>query len=131
MEAGQRERVPGIQIRLRHDKKKAEIYQKAYEASQNDAERLCPGHSFTLGPGIETLGIDLKARMEDLTRNIEQSQREVEPIQDWIRQLPYGADRARKLAQDASGRVEKYIEAYMDQRRGVALALAAVHSVGG
>ena len=44
------------------DQSKAErevrVYQAAYDAALTDARRLCPGRSFRLGPGTQTLERD-------------------------------------------------------------------------
>jgi len=126
LQAGERERVPGIQIRLRHAEKQATVYQKAHEAARLDAERLCPGRFFTVGPGVATKGLDLKERMDNLTCYVEESQREVKLIREWMAQLPDSAHQARQVAQDAVDGKEQYIEICMEQSRGVAIALEKV-----
>ncbi|RDL42174.1 uncharacterized protein BP5553_02153 [Venustampulla echinocandica] len=130
VQAGERDGVPGIQIRLRHAEKQVAVYQKAHEASRLDAERLCPGRSFAVGRGVEALGFDLKKRMEYLTRYIEQSQQEVRLMREWMAQLPECAHRARQAAQRAVDGMEQYIETFMEQSRGVALALEKSYAEG-
>jgi hypothetical protein len=123
MEAGERETVPGIEFKLRHAEKQVLVYREAYKASRSDAERLCPGRSFPLGPGVKARGLDLEARKEELTKNIEEAQWRSKAIQGWMNQLPNGANGARAQAQSALDREEEYIEVCMKQNRGVAQAL--------
>jgi hypothetical protein len=126
MQAGERESVPGIQIRLRHAEMQAAVYQKAHKAARLDAERLCPGRLFTVGPGVETLEFYLQERIEKLTCDVEESQRELKLIREWMAQLPDSAHQARQAAQDAVNEKERYIEICMEQSRGVALELEKV-----
>jgi hypothetical protein len=123
LQAGAGDRVLGIEIALFHAEKKAAVYQKALEAARLDAEHLCPGRSFTVGAGVETSGLDLEARMKDLTEYIGELQHEVKLMGEWMVQLPDGAHQARQTAQDAVDRNEQFNEGYIQQRRGVALAL--------
>lgn len=126
MQAGERESVPGIQTRLRHAEMQAAVYQKAHEAARLDAERLCPGRLFTVGPGVETHEFYLQERMEKLTCYVEESHRELKLIREWMAQLPDSAHQARQAAQDAVNEKERYIEICMEQSRGVALELEKV-----
>ncbi|EAW13683.1 uncharacterized protein ACLA_044030 [Aspergillus clavatus NRRL 1] len=50
------DRAKSFQVDLKHAKRKAAIYQQAYEATKVDAERLCPGKTFTSATGIASLG---------------------------------------------------------------------------
>ncbi|KAL5322942.1 hypothetical protein ACEPPN_010922 [Leptodophora sp. 'Broadleaf-Isolate-01'] len=120
---GERESEPGIKIRLHYARKQATVYQKALKAAQLDAERLCPGRSLPISVGVESSGLDLKARKKDLTRYIEDTQPEVKLIREWMAQLPDSAHQARQAAQNAVHKNEQYIETCMEQRRGVDLAL--------
>ncbi|KAI5460524.1 hypothetical protein BGZ63DRAFT_387386 [Mariannaea sp. PMI_226] len=106
-----------VQGKLRRALKRVAIYQKAYEASKNDAERLCPGKSWPSGPGVETLGFDVKARLEQLTKSIEHSQSWVKDIKNWRTQLPEAATQAKRLAQ-----------AKIDQHEGIIKTLEAQKS---
>lgn len=120
---GERDSVPGINLRLRRAEKEAEIYRKAHEAARLDAERLCPGRSFASGPGVEKYGLDLKGRMDSLTDSIDKLRPEVESIREWMAQLPAGAQQARKEAQDALDKNEKSLKSFVDTRDHVASAL--------
>lgn len=123
IQAGEREAVPGMELKLRHAEKEAAVYQKAHEASRLAAERLCPGKSFTVGLGVESSGLDLEKRMEELTRYLEETEWEVKLIREWMTQLPDDASQARQAIRNVVDQSERYIKAYTEQRRGVTLGL--------
>ncbi|RHZ58989.1 hypothetical protein CDV55_101917 [Aspergillus turcosus] len=50
------DRARYYRISLQQAKREAAIYQKAYEAAQADAERLCPGRTFQSATGVASLG---------------------------------------------------------------------------
>jgi hypothetical protein len=123
LQASEREILPGNQIKLRYAEKQAAVYQKAHEVARLDAECLCPGGSFTVSTGVEAFGSDLKARIEELTRYVEESQQEVKLMREWIVQLPDGTEKARQAAQEVIGGRQQHVKTCMEQIRGVTLAL--------
>lgn len=108
-----------LQIRLRHAEQETTIYQRAYEISRVEAERLFPEKSFTPGTGVEQLGLELSARLEALTKRIGRYEREAERTRDWIAQLPDGAARAGEMAKWYLDGKQKAIERILGQKREV------------
>lgn len=106
-----------IQLEIREAEMTVAIHEKAYAASLADAERLCPGRSpLPLAPGQETRGLDLRARIDDLTTNIENSEQEMKEIKEWIAQVPDDADQAKALARGVILRNEAYNDGCRTQR---------------
>lgn len=63
--------TPELQERIRYAQKQAVILEKAYAASAADAENLCSGRAPSpLPPGEEHGGINLKARVDEMTEAI-------------------------------------------------------------
>ncbi|RHZ59259.1 uncharacterized protein CDV56_106248 [Aspergillus thermomutatus] len=100
------DRARYYRISLQHAKKATAIYQKAYKASQADAERLCPGRTFQSATGITSLGRkDTVTSIRDQKDCMAMMQVELEAIKNWVLQLPDGAIQANKLVEEE---VEKY-----------------------
>jgi hypothetical protein len=84
------------QERIRRAEKETAISERAYLASLADAERLCPGRPpFPLDP-CEVY----RARIGRWATAIENSEQDAADIRQWMKQLPEGADGARKLAEE-------------------------------
>ncbi|KAK7416173.1 hypothetical protein QQX98_005370 [Neonectria punicea] len=89
-----------VQLRLQHVKQEASIYQKAYEASKKDAERLCPGKTFKLATGFDNVDRQSIAdQIQELEQGEELARKEVEDARVWMAQLPDGAEPAKTLAE--------------------------------
>ncbi|KAF7550318.1 hypothetical protein G7Z17_g5789 [Cylindrodendrum hubeiense] len=109
-----------VQLRLRHAEQQASIYQKAYEASQLDADRLCPGKTFKLTTGFENVDRqNVTQQIEELAQDEESARQEVEDTRVWISQLPDGADQAKTLAEDNIQMMESLREGYTTRRRAL------------
>ena len=100
--------TPELQERIRYAQKQVAILGKAYAASAADPECLCPGRApFPLYPGEEHGGINLKARVEELTEAIANMKCWAEKVRNWMVELPEGANGARQLAQHDLTSTEK------------------------
>lgn len=102
---------PQIQEHVRYTEKMTAIYQKAYEATQADAERVGPGK-----PLSSLYMTDIKVEAERLTRKLQDLEREVAETRDWAAQLPGGADEARRFAQECVAQKEKELEHHRRKR---------------
>ena len=122
-EAGDLKDVPGARIRLQYAEKQVGVVQKAYDASRADADILLSDRTSTPDPrALEISGY--KGKVQQLTRDVEEYEREILMIRNWISQLPEGIiKRARRLARDVIVENERALEAILEQRRGVAKAL--------
>lgn len=114
---------PALQTKIRKAEKDLRVYEKAYEAARADAERLFPGRSITFGRGIETLGLDLDARIAGLNPSVEDTQQQLNLVREWMSQLPDTAVRARQATEDEVLHLESYLEVYNGQLRGCKGAL--------
>lgn len=95
---------PQIQLRIRDAEKTVAIHKKAYAASLADVKRLCPDRiSLLAGDGSE-----LRAQVDDLTTNIADSEQEIKAIQEWISQVPDGADEAKRMAREVIQRNDAF-----------------------
>jgi hypothetical protein len=87
----------GRPAQLRYAEQQAALYQKAYDASRLDAERLCPGRVDSFSPLVnDPPAEDPEEREKD---RIERLRQNIEEIRDWIAQLPESATETRKDAQ--------------------------------
>lgn len=123
LEASEPDKAPGLQSRLRYAEKQLVIYEKAYEASRLDTERLYPGRSFPVGGGMKTTGSDLDNRLKNLTTSAEESHRDAISIREWMAQLPDSALQERQAAQDKLNGIEETIEYFEEEVRKVSLGL--------
>ncbi|PVH78735.1 hypothetical protein DL98DRAFT_655937 [Cadophora sp. DSE1049] len=112
-----------LKSKLLHAEKILKVYEKAYEAARADMESSFPGRSIAFGRGIQTLGLDLDARIASLTPNIEDAQQQLQEIRAWMSQLPDAAVQAKQAAEDEILGLESRFEAYMGQIRGCTEAL--------
>lgn len=103
----------------RHARKKAAVYQAAYEASTADANRLCPGRTFEQATGIKSLGrCDTKTNIEHSKYSIECTKGEIQKLKDWTTQLPEGQDlpKTRQLIEHEIAENEKSL---INSRKGL------------
>ncbi|MAB46853.1 MAG: hypothetical protein CMN67_15815 [Sphingomonadaceae bacterium] len=114
---------PALQTKIRQAEKDLKVYEKAYEAARADAERLFPGRSFIFGRGIETLGLDLDARIAGLVPSVEDTQQQLESVREWMSKLPDTAVLARQATEDELLSLQSYLEVYNGQLRGCTAAL--------
>ncbi|GAM43506.1 hypothetical protein TCE0_050f18374 [Talaromyces pinophilus] len=75
-------------------KRKIAVYQKAYEAAREDAERLCPGQTFESVTGLGEM-VWFGRMKEELRLVLTRTQREVELTREWLAQLPDDVPEAR------------------------------------
>ncbi|KAJ9143295.1 hypothetical protein NKR23_g6666 [Pleurostoma richardsiae] len=91
------EREREFLIEQRRNEKEALVYQKAYEASKADAERLCPGKTFESATGIKSLGRkDTLSSIQDQKDIIFRMERELEKTREWLAQVPQNAVKTRE-----------------------------------
>jgi hypothetical protein len=107
-----------IVFKLRYTEQRVSVYQQAFEACQDEAERLCPGKRFFHGAGVKESGIDLEERIKSLTEGLELSQSRAKAVREWIVNLPEGVRAARIMAQSQLEKQEDYVETLEGQRRG-------------
>lgn len=91
---------------LHLDKQKLAVYEKAYDASREDAERLCPGQTFQSVTGLEDMGY----RKGDLLYNLFHAQRELEATREWLAQLPDDVPVARSETERLVERLEFHVD---------------------
>jgi hypothetical protein len=112
-----------IGLKVNKVNKEVRVYQKAYDAAYADAQRLCPGKSFHLGPGMETSGLDFQERIDSLTALSKSREDYLSAASHWLNQLPAGADQARQLAQEAIDKAKELLEFAARQRDGCTKAI--------
>ncbi|KAK7433043.1 hypothetical protein QQZ08_000516 [Neonectria magnoliae] len=102
-----------VQLRIQHVKQEASIYQKAYEASKKDAERLCPGKTFKLATGFDNVDRQsVTEQIQELEQGDESARKEVEDTRVWMAQLPDGAEQAKTSAEKSIQEMESLREWY-------------------
>lgn len=101
-------------LRERRDRRKAEVYAKACEASAADAERLCPGRTLEYTAGItrsETRK-EFGFSLEQLQEFSEDANDRLQKLQHWASQLPGDVDisNTRRLVQSEVEQHERQLE---------------------
>ncbi|KPM46184.1 hypothetical protein AK830_g244 [Neonectria ditissima] len=121
MQQSEKDGDRAVRIRLRHAEQKAAIYQKAYEASKLDAERLCPGKTFKLVTGFDGVNrqLGVAEQMEELAQDEESARQEVEDTRAWMAQLPDGVVQAKALAEDTIREMEGLREGPATRRQEI------------
>lgn len=89
-------------------KHKLAVYQKAYEAAREDAERLCPGQTFQSVTGLGEMDWFLQTD-EELRFEMIQAQRDLELSREWLAQLPDDVPMARNDIERAVDYLERTI----------------------
>ena len=98
----------GPQLRLRHAELQASTYEQAYEAAKMDAERLCPGETFTLATGRDPIG-KLDRQTNHRAELKETMRQELTEMRAWMTQLPDEAKRAREQAEHMARNRQRWL----------------------
>lgn len=86
-------------------KRKIAVYQKAYEAAREDAERLCPGQTFESVTGLREMAWFVRTK-EESRLILVRAQRELELTREWLAQLPDDVLEARSEIERSIERLE-------------------------
>lgn len=104
-------------------KRKLVVYQKAYEAAREDAERLCPGQTFESVTGLEEM-LESGSTEEDLRLDLVRKRKDLELTREWLAQLPDDVPDARYEIEGVIENLEKEVRFLEEYSAGRQLALA-------
>ena len=111
MEGSPREKSLKFDMKIRHAEKQVLIWEKAVEASERDAERLCPG--MTLPARVvpdKTPEVEMQEGIAGQESHIEGLTQECQSFREWLAQVPVGAMEVRQRLQAEIDGKEEWIE---------------------